>query len=284
VAPVPTIRCRACGSSTAGTGRFCRSCGNDLAAPADLADVDDEASERTEVIVDSQLTDRLSTEDRRRVGTPASGRPVAGALVVVLGAMLLAGGAIGARAVIEGRAGQPAATSAPSPPAAAPGPPTAGGTGGRGPSSGSNSGPTTGSTGRPGSVVVSISPALAGLPETGEVSRLLAAYFTAINDRDLAALRRTLVPRPGLPQTDAEFRSRYNSTRDSGVRLVGLRTAADGSLVASVIFTSTQAPADSPDHVSPCLRWSIGYPLVRSADGDLLIDEVHRSGVVHVPC
>ena len=280
---MPTVRCRACGSSTAAAERFCRSCGNDLAARADLADLAgwrDEAAERTEVI-----PDLLSVGDERRqaaMPAPAPGRPVAGALVVALGVLLLAVGAVGSWAVIEGKIKPPATGSAPSRVGASSAP-----NGSGGPSSAPTTVPTTAPTAVPtgdaGPIVVAVAPALADRPETAEVVRLLTAYFTAIDERDFAALRRTLVPRPNLPQTDAEFHRRYKSTQDSDVRLLGLGSAADGGLVASVSYTSTQAPADSPDGAAPCLRWSIGYPMVR-LDGVLRIDEVHRSGVVFRRC
>jgi len=288
VASVPTVRCRACGSSTAAAERFCRSCGNDLAARADLTDLADwrdEAAERTEVI-----PDLLSVGDERRhagAPVPAPGRPVAGALVVALGVLLLAVGAVGSWAVIEGKIKPPATGSTASPGAATPtGLPTrvgpSGPSGSRGPGEPSSVSPT-GPTGDAGPIVVAVAPALADRPETAEVVRLLTAYFTAIDERDFAALRRTLVPRPNLPQTDAEFRRRYKSTQDTDVRLLGLGSTADGGLIASVSFTSTQAPADSPDGAAPCLRWSIGYPMIR-LDGVLRIDEVHRSGVVFRRC
>jgi hypothetical protein len=190
---------------------------------------------------------------------------------------------VGAWAVIAGRIKPPAHRAAPT------ASPT--GTGGAGPSQPASTGPAqpTGSTapsspsGPPGPVDVSVAPALQPLPATPEVVTLLSAYFTAIDQRDFAALRQTLVPRAGLPSTEAEFRSRYKSTMDSDVRLVGLRTGPDRGMVASVSFTSHQDAADAPDGVSPCLRWSIGYPLVR-VGGGLRIDEVGKSDVVRLRC
>jgi hypothetical protein len=281
VAPAPTVRCRACGSSTAAAERFCRSCGNDLAARAGLADLAgwrDEAAERTEVIPDLPA----GPAERRPAAAPAPGpgpgRPVAGALVVALGVLLLAVGAVGSWAVIEGKIKPPTTSSTPAPGAAtSTGLPTRAGP--SGPSGPAGPGPVSPT----GLIAVAVAPALADRPETPEVVRLLTAYFTAIDERDFAALRRTLVPRPNLPQSDAEFRRRYKSTQDSDVRLLGLGSTADGGLIASVSFTSTQAPADSPDGAAPCLRWSIGYPVIRLV-GALRIDEVHRSNVVFRHC
>jgi hypothetical protein len=204
----------------------------------------------------------------------------AGTLLVALGVLLIVVGMVGSWAVIDGRIRPPAGAGS-----RASAGPTAGGTGpaGAGPSSAPSTGPvgTAGPTGSPGPVVVA--PALQARPETPEVVALLGAYFSAIDQRDFDALRRTLVPRAGLPSTAAEFNRRYKSTEDSDVRLLGLGAGPDGGLVASVSFTSHQDPADSPDGVSPCLRWSIAYPLVR-VDGSLRIDEVGRSGVVHRRC
>jgi hypothetical protein len=128
-----------------------------------------------------------------------------------------------------------------------------------------------------------VAPALAALPETASVTGVLTAYFTAINERDYPAYRATLVRRPGVAQTEADFRRRYRSTRDSDVRLLGLRSGEAGSWVASVAFTSRQDPVDSPDGRSTCLRWSIAFPLVPSGD-DLLIDAAGLSTTVRRPC
>ena len=127
-----------------------------------------------------------------------------------------------------------------------------------------------------------MAPALAGRPETPQVVALLTAYYAAINRKDFASAMRTLVDRPGLPRTEAEFRRRFRSTSNSGVRLLGLRAEGDGYLI-SVSFTSHQDPVDAPDGASPCVRWSVQYPLVR-VDGTLRIDEVRKSNLVYRRC
>jgi hypothetical protein len=290
--PVPTTRCRACGSPTAATERFCRSCGNDLAAPVDLVDLRDPQAERTEVMADAGLglpstADGRGGGHRPPVPVPVPGKRRAGVLLVTLGVLLIVAGMVGSWAVIEGKIKPPATGSTPSGGA----PTVAGGTGpspapppGPSGSAGSSGSPgSSGPSGTPGPVVVRVAPALQARAETPGVVALLSAYFTAINRRDFEAAQRTLVPRAGLPTTAAEFRRRYRSTVDSDVVLVGLRAGPDRDLVASVTFTSQQAPVDSPDRVSSCLRWSIDYPLVQ-ADGGLRIDEVRKSNQVHRRC
>lgn len=301
-----TIRCPSCGSPTAAAERYCRRCGNDLTAPAALFALSTaREDERTEVIDATGRTDlvasshgRLGAAPAAPAGTPARrgpvrpgplgpptdpsrplgtrvarGRRLAGVLVAVLGLLLLgAAGLAGYRALGDRR---PAAGS------------TAGPTGASSPSSPSSPGGPTGSAGPTAPAgpppLVAAAPALADRPETGPVVRLLTSYFGAINDRDFATARGTLVNRVGLPQTEDEFRAEYRSTRDSDVRLLGLQPDGAGGYVASVTFTSRQDPADAPDHSSPCLVWSVAYPLVR-VDGTLRIDAVRTSNAAHRPC
>jgi hypothetical protein len=194
-----------------------------------------------------------------------------GALVAVLGLALLgAGGFAGYRAFVEGQTPAAAASSGTTQPADA----TA--------TAGPTATPTP--TATPEVALVAAAPALAERPETAAVVKLLTAYFSAINTRDFEAARRTLVQRPGLPSTEAEFQDQYRSTHDQGVRVLGLEPDGNGGYLATVSFTSYQNPADAPaDQASSCLIWSISYPLVR-AEGTLLIDAVGRSNVGYRPC
>lgn len=281
-----TIRCPSCGSATAATEGFCRRCGNDLAAGAGLALLggrDD--AERTEVIpaYGSSGSPPAPGAPAARAPAPAGAavprgrrRRVAGVLVAVLGLGLLGvGGYAGYRAVADGRTSPPSASGAAGPSA---GPGT-----GAGPGTSAGVGQPTATPGPSQAPLVAAAPALAERPETGEVVRLLTAYFDAINTRDFAAARKTLINRPGLPQSEAEFQDRYRSTHDRDVRLLGLQPTGDGGYIASVSFTSFQNPADAPDQTSACLIWSMAYPLAR-VDGTLLIDAVRRSGVAYHRC
>jgi hypothetical protein len=281
------IRCPACGSSTSAAERHCRRCGNDLTSPGALAVLTaapDDSGERTEVIDPFERVDlvtpgpgsrRTHPPGSRRGGQPpgsqaarGGGPRLAGMVIAVLGVLLLAAGGYGGyRALVDGRTDPLGATVAPS--------------GTAGPSPGRTA-PTTSVAPTP-PPLVEAAPGIAADPATAGVVRLLTAYFGAINARDFNTARGTLVDRPALPQTAAEFRRQYRSTRDSDVHLLGLEPDGTGGYLASVTFTSRQDPADAPDGVSPCLNWSMSYPLVR-VDGTLRIDVVRRSNVNRRPC
>jgi hypothetical protein len=275
-----TVRCPSCDSSTAATERFCRRCGNDLGAAGGLpllAGREDDAAERTDVLETfgraAQL-DRLDQAGSNEPPARSGRRRLIGALVAVFGlALLAAGGYGGYRAVVEGRTTPPAGNTAPA---------TAASTAPAGakPSGGS---PSAGAPSSSPAPLVVAAPALADRPETAEVVQLFTGYFDAINRRDFAGTQKTLVDRPGLPQTEAEFQDRYRSTHDRDVRILGLKPTEDGGYLTSVSFTSFQNPADAPDHTSACLIWSVTYPLVR-VDGTLLIDAIGRSAVTYRRC
>lgn len=202
------------------------------------------------------------------VRPPGRSRRLVGVLVAVLGLALLgAGGFAGYRAFVEGRA--PAAAGATPSPTTQPTRATA------------TAGPTA--TATPTPPLVAAAPALAARPETAEVVRLLATYFGAINTRDFETARGTLVQRPTLASTEAQFLDQYRSTHDQNVRVLGLTPDGSGGYLASVTFTSYQNPADAPDRASSCLIWTVSYPLVR-AEGTLLIDVVGGSNFINRPC
>jgi hypothetical protein len=263
-------RCPSCGSSTTATAEFCQRCGNDLTSPGalPLLALRDDPAERTEVIEEYRGDEVRAAGP----GRPAGRRPLLGALLAVVGLTLVAAGGYGGyRALVERRAA-PSGVTAP-PPAASPNARTT-----------LSSRPTRGTATTGPAPLVAPAPALAGRPETAEVVRLLTRYFDAINTRNFAASHTTLVDRPGLPKDEAEFQDQYRSTHDEDVRLLNLRPDGEGGYLASVSFTSYQNPADAPaDTPSPCLVWSMAYPLAR-VDGTLLIDEIGRSSVAYRRC
>jgi hypothetical protein len=275
----PATPCPACGAPLRDDERYCRQCGSDRAA-SPLARWE-EPEERTEVIAaDPRPTALLSTAARptppTTPGTSAPpGRPRRrGARIAVVAGLVLLAAAAGSyaafRAADSGDDTAPAAPSASARPSPGTGDPT-------GPATSSPAPPAS----SPGLVVAA--PALAERPETAEVVALLERYFTAINDKDYAAYRDSLV---GGPQrkTEEEFRTDFRSTQDSDVRLLGLRPAGERGLAASISFVSTQDPELAPDGRSACLRWSASFPLVRGEDGVLRIDEVRLSGLVYRRC
>jgi zinc-ribbon domain len=276
----PATPCPACGAPLRDDERYCRQCGSDRAA-SPLARWE-EPEERTEVIAPEQQPTTMLSRTAAAAPPPATASPPGGTrrrggarFAVVAGLVVLAAAAgsyAAFRAADSGDDAPPAASGAPS---TSPGPSA----GTNAPTGPATSRPAPGTS--PGLVVAA--PALAERPETAEVVALLERYFTAINDKDYAAYRDSLV---GGPQrkTEEEFRTDFRSTQDSDVRLLGLRPAGERGLTASISFVSTQDPELAPDGRSACLRWSASFPLVRGEDGVLRIDEVRLSGLVYRRC
>lgn len=245
----PTTVCPTCGASTPSAGPCCHRCGADLAAP-------DTWRDQTGDTLPPFAAPPPPVRDRRR----RRGIALISVGVVLIGAGIAAGFRAGVTAADRRAAATPTLAPTTTPPSSAAAP-----------------------TGPVRSGIVEIAPALAPRPETAAVVGVLGTYFAAINRRDYRSYRTTLVDRPGRAHSEAEFRRRYRSTTDSGVRLLGLRAGDGGSWVASVGFTSRQAAVDSPDGTSTCLRWSVAFPLVPTADG-FLIDTAGLATTVRRPC
>ncbi|MGI8696889.1 MAG: hypothetical protein ACR2JQ_09615 [Mycobacteriales bacterium] len=127
--------------------------------------------------------------------------------------------------------------------------------------------------------LVTVVPAAVSQPQVAEVATLLDAYFKAINSRDYAAWRATLTTR-----TSPSAKQWYglHTTTESHVTLYGVTANTDGTMQASVAFTSHQAKEYGPDG-ELCTEWTPFYPVVNDA-GRLRIDKVDQSNVAHNPC
>jgi hypothetical protein len=108
--------------------------------------------------------------------------------------------------------------------------------------------------------------------DASSVAAFLNQYFTAINNHDYQAYTSLLSPQAEQGLTQEQFDNGYGSTVDSAEILLGISTAANGDLVASVTFTSHQNPAESPDGDESCTNWNISLFLEQDGGG-YLIDE-----------
>jgi hypothetical protein len=117
---------------------------------------------------------------------------------------------------------------------------------------------------------VTISADLSQDPDASSVATFLNQYFTAINNHDYQSYISLLSSQDGQGLTQERFDSGYGSTVDSAETLLGISTAANGDLVASVTFTSHQNPADSPDQQESCTDWNISLFLEQDAGGYLV--------------
>jgi hypothetical protein len=102
-----------------------------------------------------------------------------------------------------------------------------------------------------------------------QVETLLSHYFHGINARDYGEYASTLNPAQQAKQSPSTFESGYATTTDSGMTLTSLADNGPGGLVATVTFTSHQAPAQSVDH-SACNAWTLNFYLVPQGTGYLI--------------
>jgi hypothetical protein len=102
-----------------------------------------------------------------------------------------------------------------------------------------------------------------------QVETLLSHYFHGINTRDYAEYASTLNPAQQAKQSQSKFSSGYSTTTDSAMTLTSLASDGAGGLVATVTFTSRQAPAQSVDN-SACNDWTLNFYLVPQGTGYLI--------------
>lgn len=283
------ISCAACGSPVPPGGRYCPACGTgvswDATHTGDRPDVDTEPDTDTDTSVLARPAPEFPPPG---VGAldPGPHRPSrsgryarwSGVALIVLGLALLAvGGYSTYRGAHGPRPGSPPGAGQTQPTPAQPDGPTA-------PADGTDqSGASaTSSVGRdsPG---VMVAPALVGQPDVADVTDTLTAYFDAINDRDYTGYRSVLIGADQRVRDEEEFRTRFRSTADSQIWLVGIRREPTGEVFATVTFRSRQDPVDSPDLVSDCLSWVVTYPMAR-IDGVFRIDVVRTFAQTHRPC
>ncbi len=284
-------------------GRYCPACGTgvspDAVRTADRPDVDTEPDTEPDTETSTE-TDPDTDPDTSVLARPAPELPPpgvgahdpgthrpfrpgryarwSGVALIVLGLALLAvggystyRGAHGPRPEFPPGTGQTQPTPAPPDRSTAP-------ADGRDPSGAEG----TSSVGRdsPG---VTVAPALVGQPDVADVTNTLTAYFDAINDRDYTDYRSMLIGADQRVRDEEDFRTRFRSTTDSQIWLVGIRREAHGEVFATVTFRSRQDPVDSPDLVSDCLSWVVTYPMAR-IDGVFRIDVVRTFAQTHRPC
>ncbi|MCY7340350.1 MAG: hypothetical protein LH603_00390 [Pseudonocardia sp.] len=74
----------------------------------------------------------------------------------------------------------------------------------------------------------------------------LQKHYQAINRRDYAAWRETVVAERSEDQPEVAWREAYASTTDGTIRVDRIDDAPDGGLLLRVRFVSTQARSDAP--------------------------------------
>jgi hypothetical protein len=114
-----------------------------------------------------------------------------------------------------------------------------------------------------------VAPSAEGGPDLQAVTTLLQSYFTAINQHDYAAYTSLLAPSMAQQNPASVFASGYGSTTDTDETLTALSATGSSGLAATVTFTSSQQPAESPDN-SSCDEWIITLYLVPGGTGYLI--------------
>jgi hypothetical protein len=117
--------------------------------------------------------------------------------------------------------------------------------------------------------LVSVAPGVTSSAAEPQVETVLSHYFHGINSHSYPEFAKTLNPAAQANEPQSRFESGYATTTDSGMTLTSLTDSGSGGLVATVTFTSHQAPADSYDN-SACNAWTFNFYLVPQGSGYLI--------------
>jgi hypothetical protein len=164
---------------------------------------------------------------RQRPESRTVTRPVTAVVALVFGVLLVVGGAAALATRASGR----------------PGPPEV---------------PATGA----GSSEVELSMDAANHPAGEAVRDQLQRHYDAINERDYAQWRATVVPERAEALNETDWRDAYATTQDGSIRVDRIDVAPDGGLLVRVRFISTQALEDAPkDLPAERICWRSTLPM-----------------------
>ncbi|HYH33194.1 MAG TPA: hypothetical protein VD903_22715 [Pseudonocardia sp.] len=109
---------------------------------------------------------------------------------------------------------------------------------------------------------VELSPYAARHPEAGSVRAQLQRHYDAINERDYAQWRATVVAARAEALGEDAWHDAYATTRDGTIRVHRIDPAPDGGLLVRVAFVSTQAAEDAPpDLQATRICWRSTLPM-----------------------
>jgi hypothetical protein len=113
-----------------------------------------------------------------------------------------------------------------------------------------------------GSTEVQLSADAANHPAAEVVRAQLQRHYDAINERDYAQWRETVVPARSEALPEDAWREAYATSRDGSIRVDRIDTAPDDTLLVRVRFVSTQAVEDAPPDL-PATRicWRSTLPM-----------------------
>ncbi|TDU88661.1 hypothetical protein EV138_2207 [Kribbella voronezhensis] len=125
-----------------------------------------------------------------------------------------------------------------------------------------------------GNDLVSITPEAARDPAASAVVELLTTYYRAINEHDYPTYEAQQTRAAQALLTRSDFATGFRSTVNSEVVVQALTPTADGRLLASVTFTSSQDAADGPKGQT-CTHWAVGK-FLKGRSPTLLIDKAPK--------
>ena len=113
-----------------------------------------------------------------------------------------------------------------------------------------------------GSSEVELSPDAASHPAAESVRAQLQRHYDAINERDYAQWRQTVVPARSETLGEADWHDAYATTQDGSIRLDRIDVEPGGGLLVRVRFISTQAVEDAPpDLQAERICWRSTLPM-----------------------
>jgi hypothetical protein len=113
-----------------------------------------------------------------------------------------------------------------------------------------------------GSGEVRLSPDATNHPAAEAVRAQLQRHYDAINERDYAQWRETVVPARSDALGEADWHDAYATTRDGSIRVDRIDAEPDGGLLVRVRFVSTQAVQDAPpDLPAERICWRSTLPM-----------------------
>lgn len=115
---------------------------------------------------------------------------------------------------------------------------------------------------------IELTPDVEAHPDSADIRWTLQMHFNAINMRRYETWKATVVPEKQRQLPEDKWQQEYATTRDAAVKVHRVEPGPKDSLRILMTFVSTQDPQDAPPGLeSPCLRWSVVYPMVIDAGG-----------------
>jgi hypothetical protein len=124
---------------------------------------------------------------------------------------------------------------------------------------------TTAPGNEPGPRAVELVPDVKADPRGADVKALLQRHFDAINNGDYEAWQATVTRQRAAGFPKQRWLDQYRTTKDGTILVHRIEPTTTGSVVL-ISFTSTQDRTMAPDQQSACLRWRVGYLVVRERD------------------